>query len=72
VEQYLSEPALGGNRSVKVLEDYLWEVAKTQSKLLPNIIERPAAMAQTFFARHSKQRQSVFETNHNTLGTPSS
>ena len=49
VDEYLQESHIA-NKSVKVLEDYLWDVAKTQSKVLPSI----AGAANTFFLHRQR------------------
>ena len=36
VDRYLGEAAIA-NKSVRVLEDYLWDIARAQSKVLPQI-----------------------------------
>jgi hypothetical protein len=59
VDKYLGEPNIA-NKSVRVLEDFLWDITKAQGKVLPQI-----GGSQFFMHR---QRSSI----NDNLQTPSS
>lgn len=60
VDKYLSDPS-NSKKSVRILEDSLWEIARSQSKVLPSIDESKTGHLGALYYRQNKARQSAFE-----------
>jgi hypothetical protein len=59
VDSYLSDSSKE-KKSVRLLEDSLWDIARSQSKMLPSIDESKSGALGPIF-RQQKARQSVFD-----------